>query len=325
MSDNKHNKLGPFSGAAVWSNSKSGLFERCPRKYWYRYLAAHRGWEEPKGSLRYRAYQMRYLIESVPLKMGEMLHYRFRQFFTIVSNRERYRRETITEVTAGFLVDWLRQSQKLTLKDLGGCMKKTQLLDHALGDKTTARELEQWRHQMAALMDAFLDHPEVQWLAKNYQKIIPEVLDSHGFEVDEWLGVPAIVKPDCVVNNGDNYVIYDWKLGYCLSPDRWQGMLYETWLRKKYSIPDDMPVQVKFVYLADGKVDEFTTPPEERELIISVIQDDTQLWTKLLQEANPQIPPQDRFRLRPGEQCFSCAFQMVCPGLALAGREDCHE
>lgn len=97
--------------------------------------------------------------------------------------------------------------------------------------------------------------------------------------------------------------IWDWKTGRIRDDtphqEKIQGSIYMAGFYSKYGVE---PQSIKFVYVKEGKV--------------RSIDPDDDIWQYMLKHAKKLIHAKEtgEFPPDPGEKCYWCGYEMVCPG-----------
>jgi hypothetical protein len=293
-----------------WSYSRRGLFEQCPRAYYYRYYGAKKGTakNEPlKAELCFLK-----SLSNRHLRAGELLHLVIRTYFKRLVGGEEWTADQLVRWATEMYrrdLDFSKEFQRSGASPVGDGRAK--LLAEFYAGRTDAEAL--WNESLNKLCHAlrnFRTHPaleQIRHAARQTSALVEETvrLKEPGFRLKGQIDFAYAVS--------GRATIVDWKIGDSGgSEDSLQLLSYALAAMQKFNCAPDQ-VDLYVAYLGNGEIQPHTVNEYEVNRAKGRIRQDTQRMLTMdwygreaLAEA---FTPCEQRRI-----CETCPYSSVCPG-----------
>jgi hypothetical protein len=284
----------------VWSFSRHGQFEYCPRKYFFTYYNS--SINGPFGEA------VSYLksLQSVPLALGVAVHSAIEKFLVDVKNGNN---PTLEDLHARGRDELTQIVQKMPFQEhffTAGSYSLREWRDATLTAALPKSE-EALNHfyRSPILQSVILSH-------KGYLKQFnPERFVS--FEVGEGIKVRAVI--DLMViwsGNPDNkLLLFDWKTGRASGSHDLQLGVYALWGQRVMKFPASSIVLTPFYLTQNNYTKTVATDVMMREVEKNIVASHANLLTlhRAPLSAFPYAPEKERWK------CTYCQFRNLCAGV----------
>lgn len=279
--------------------------ERCPRQYFFRYLAA-RDWRAPIGSPLRNLWHLRFLTTQ-PMLQGSIVHRSIREILIAAASDHPINPGWLIANAEGSFEATAKWAARHPLHQINPARPK--LIESERGELVSDAEIAAARSSIADQLHAFLECPDVVELIAHIDRILLTFLDAEDFEVSRALGIPTSMKTDAVISEDSVYTIYDWKSGLPRESHRETALAYDLYVRRRLGLVTATSVKVRFLYLKTGEVREHVFNAEERaDKLWQICEEFGDLERETLRAPRGEAA----FPARVCRACRDCPFQFVC-------------
>lgn len=324
-----------FTNEFSWSTSRSRVFSRCLRKYYYRHYGSWGGWEEDappetrdlyllkklhnrhtwRGKLVHEAlaYAVKSLLQGDSIDydvMEEPLLERMRQQFR-TSRSGQYHRDPKRKL--GLLEheydeDRTQQEWKDVSQTVLECVRGFFELD--LVDELKTLPLDHCR-----ALEGDLTNPENRWShlpsdLTSFTHAPLELSRPDRFQVD---ATPVWVRLDLAyVSDTNRLHLVDWKTGRPEPPDPLQMDVYGCYAWDQWDV-DEEAIDLSVVYLPSGERFDRAFTSNRREEALDRIREDVEtMKSRLAEPGDNRAEPDDFPRIDDLDLCRRCRYRRVC-------------
>lgn len=293
----------------IWSFSKRGVLEQCPRKYYYEYYGSNLNTaknDPQKEKLRFLK-----KLQNRHLRTGDILHYIIRWYLKKLQENE------------PLSLDWLLQWAKA---DFQKDISFSQQYDHGT-------PLPDEKYPPTLLLEFYYGQLEAESLYSEAEERLIRALTnfakSQNFaQFREGVTDPSALieesarikndyftlsgKVDIVYRKGDKYVIVDWKTGGSnSSDDSLQMLAYALWAKQKFECALDT-ITLHKVYLEDNTFSTFHVGEKDIARVEARILQDLERMQEADNYGNRGLVEAFTPCAQP-KVCELCQFQEICP------------
>jgi ATP-dependent exoDNAse (exonuclease V) beta subunit len=293
----------------VWSFSKRGMLEQCPRRYYYQYYGSNKNTaknDPQKEKLRFLK-----KLQNRHLRTGDILHYVIRWYLKKLQEGE--------HLSPDWLLQWALNDFRKEVKFSQQYKRGTPLPDEEYPPNLL---LEFYYGQSDAeslcieseerIIKALTNFAKSQNFAQFREGVTdPSALIEESARMNnDYFTLSG--KVDLVYREGDKYVIVDWKTGGSnSSDDSLQMLAYALWAKHKFECPLDT-ITLHRVYLEDNTFSTFHVGEKGIARVEARILQDLERMHEvdnygkqgLVEAFTPCAQP---------KVCKLCQFQEVCP------------
>jgi hypothetical protein len=292
-----------------WSHSRRGVFEACPRRYYWVYYGSWGGWD-PAAPPAARHAWIQKRLTTLPMWIGTLVHEAAEEALTALCRGQPKR--------ADDLVAAIRERARFeVLASASGAAfeapgKPTIFQEHYYREPVEAAAWDDAIDEVSRQVRTLFDDRVYQRLLEVPERLM-EVESLEQVDVD---GVPVWVKLDALVSDGrGGSVIVDWKTGsaHDSAVIAEQLGVYGLYCRIRHRIPPSrlvaMHVNLRLGTREQHRVDDATLEQTRR-----TIRDSAAAMRGLLDDPGRNLASIERFPLLPegAGPCRTCPFRRTC-------------
>jgi len=289
-----------------WSQSRRSTFRECLRRYFYRYYASHRGWENdanPHTALTYRLKQ----ITNLHLLVGSIVHELASEaILRARGGQEPIELDALISAGRGRLNRAWAESQDRASWER---FPKRRIMLHEVyyGSGPSGPLIETIREKLTSSLEGLLRSVSYREAAEAPYIEVKEADRLDSFVLD---GVTIYAQPDLLYRRGSGEVrIVDWKTGGERDGDVRQLRAYALYVRSRVDLESDSITGV-LEYLGEGTRSEAPIPQSLSDEEANSIRDSISMMREYLFDPNLNVAlPKDHFPLRTDlDACRFCEF-----------------
>ena len=272
-----------------WSRSKQSMFDECPRKYFYRYVAYY---NVPFGN---DLKSLKNLIESMynyNFMLGTIVHAAIeRQFDQISRGREVHGSDPALSYIIRTIDEIKNHKKRYIIEALNG---------QSISDQDIIDLGKEAQKQVKIFFSEFFDF---------YKNL--EIIEHEKYSNIELEGHRFYVVPDLVTRSLDGRIyITEWKSNsnYKDAIDPYQMKLYILWALKERLAELDK-LRAEIIFLDIGKSEEYKVSNEDIEKFKEEIVDKSK---KLYECIDCKSSKEEFNKCEKKENCISCGYNQYC-------------
>jgi len=291
-----------------WSVSRDGVFQECPRQYYYQYYGSWGGWEfDAPGQVRNL-----YVLKQLKTRfvwVGQVVHDCIKRSLENISRGiPVLPPEEILSITR----DRMRQDFRSSRSGAYWDNPKTHcgLYEHEYNIDITDEQWRQAADQVDLCLRNFYESETYGELLSLPREDFLEIEQFSKFDLD---GDEVTIKLDCAIRNGDKIIIYDWKTGRSEQVGlSFQMACYAYYAFNKYRVPVKHVVTRRFELLQNEVYEESVSEASLEELL-GYIRGSIKDMKSLLDDPTKNIASEEKFaKVQRREVCYRCNFLKVC-------------
>lgn len=298
-----------------WSMSRRSLLDECARKYYYHYYGAHNGWERSASELAKDAYRLKKLT-NIYLVLGDALHEVAAEGLRRVRSGERMPNAATMEKEVRDKLNHVFLSSKNNRQQFIERPARNPMFHEVYyGYGLSDHRIKEINDRLSVCIPNLLS-------SKSFLEATSPTV-SHISKVDqldsfEWLATKVYAVPDLlyklhVKDEGDRWVIVDWKTGAESDEHMEQVKVYALYAKEKLGIPpEDIVIRVE--YLLTGNYMEALVTPDDLLQTDVLIKESMARMDSLLEDPEQNRPrSMDAFPLKDDTRlCSYCNFYALC-------------
>jgi hypothetical protein len=297
-----------FKNKFNWSVSRDGVFQECPRQYFFQYYGSWGGWEFDAPERIRKLYVLKQL-KNRAMWAGQVVHDCIKRSLDNISRGiPVLPLEEILSITR----DRMRQDFRSSRSGAYWDNPKTNcgLYEHEYQINITD---EQWREsadQVDLCLRNFYQSDTYDELSKLPREDFLEIEQFSKFELD---GDEVTIKLDCAIRDRDKIIIYDWKTGRSEQVGlSFQMACYAYYAFNNYKVPVKHVLTRRFELLKNELYEESVGEASLDELL-GYIRGSIKDMKSLLDDPGKNVASEDRFaKVERREVCYRCNFLKVC-------------
>jgi len=295
-----------------WSATRHGMFESCPRAYFYHYyLALGRA----KDADRVRSFEAKRLrsMTSVPMWVGSCVHDAIEGALKAARAGKPFALDQQSEA----LLDRMRRDYRESRDDLArrrrdyrNCVR---FHEHEYGPVPSPEQWKQAADDAVGMFEAWAKMPYLEELREVTSEQILGIED-----LDSWVfhGVPVWVKIDLAFRDGEGRVhIVDWKTGRKLTPDNPLQMTgYAVYAERRWGTKLES-LAVREIYLRREEPEKWCQiDARSIEAAQERILESIRGMLGVLDDPAVNVAVEEDFPPAPADgKCRRCFFRAICP------------
>jgi hypothetical protein len=297
-----------FRNKFNWSVSRDGVFQECPRQYYFQYYGSWGGWEFDAPARTRNLYVLKQL-KTRWMWVGQVVHDCIKRSLDNISRGiPVLPLDEILSITR----DRMRQDFRSSRSGAYWDNPKTNcgLYEHEYDINITN---EQWREsadQVDVCLRNFYESDTYRELSRLPREDFLEIEQFSRFELD---GDEVTIKLDCATRDGDKIVIYDWKTGRSEQVGlSFQMACYAYYAFYNYKIPVKHVLTRRFELLKNELYEESVGEASLEELL-AYIRGSIKDMKSLLDDRDKNIAREERFaKVERREVCYRCNYLKIC-------------
>jgi hypothetical protein len=297
-----------FKNKFNWSVSRDGVFQECPRQYYFQYYGSWGGWEFDAPDRIRKLYVLKQLRWRA-MWVGQVVHDCIKRSLENISRGIPVL--TLDEILS-ITRDRMRQDFRSSRSGAYWDNPKTNcgLYEHEYNIKTTN---EQWRESadhVDLCLRNFYESETYSELLRLPREDFLEIEQFSKFDLD---GDEVTIKLDCALRDRDKIIIYDWKTGRSEQVGlSFQMACYAYYAFNKYKIPVKHVVTRRFELFKNELYEESVGEASLEELL-GYIRGSIKDMKSLLDDPENNVASEDKFaKVERREVCYRCNFLRVC-------------
>jgi hypothetical protein len=291
-----------------WSKTRDEVFKICLRQYWFAYYGYWNGWLENAPERTRQIYVLRNL-KNRQMWGGEKVHECIQR--SLYNIRRGIKVLPVDEIVSITLDQMRAEFRSSKARNYWKNPKSCALFEHEyeveLNDdqwREVANNVETCLRNFYAsdIYEGLKSHPRDKWL---------EVEEFSSFRLD---GNRINLAIDCVIREGDEIYLYDWKTGKSLSEDvSIQLCCYALYATEKWQVHPESLSIIEY-NLSFDKSNWFSITHGEVENIKGYIKGSIKDMQSLLVDTRNNIPmEEERFsKVEDDQVSLRCNFRKVC-------------
>lgn len=219
-----------------WSRSRHETFRVCRRRYYYRYYASWKGWEEEAPAESRRAYLLKQLT-TLQAELGKSLHRRaFEVGFRASQGLEPPSLETLLQRTRDELNEVVlasRDRRSFVRRPAGTPFLRSVWYGGGLPEE----EVEEVKARLEPVHRRLREHELWGEVGAAGTETVRHLSDPDVVPEDRlrFQGVPVYAEPDLVLEDGEGgWTVVDWKSGRERQGDVLQVAVYGLFVRERW-------------------------------------------------------------------------------------------
>ena len=301
-----------------WSHSRQRTLDACPRRYYWRYYAAHNGWERGAPAVARAAWTLKQLT-TYPMALGTAIHEQARRVASAVRAGRPAPDYGALHDGARAALNGLYRRSRDRAAFLAAPSRHPITEDAYYGREPAPERFEQLRERLGRCLTNLLDQPLWDALAGLPPSAVRLIDTVATVTVD---GVVVYVAPDLVFRTPHGgWVVLDWKTG---APDAdgagAQLAQYALYVRDALGLaPWEGAYEGRVVDLGTGRTTVFRVQSDDLAAARARVAGGVARMRAYLRDAPRNVPlPADAFPLAADRRsCRTCPFRELCaPALA---------
>jgi hypothetical protein len=291
-----------------WSVSRDGLFQECPRKYYFNYYGYWGGWEPGAPERVRRTYELKKLKNRY-LWIGEVVHECISRSLTNLSRGiPILPLDQIRAITR----DRMRQDFRNSKQGLyrANPAVYTGLFEHEYQIPVRREEWKAAADQVDTCLVHFYESPHFEGFKSLRKEDFLEIERFSSFQLE---GTKIQVRLDCAVKVDGATIVWDWKTGTTVpSGFPLQMACYAHYAGLAFSV-DSTQVQTRQYQLLTELVHEQAFSRKSFDELFSYIRGSVADMRGLLDDEDANTATESRFtKVEQAGICLKCNFFRVC-------------
>lgn len=297
-----------FKNKFNWSVSRDGMFQDCPRQYYFQYYGSWGGWELDAPDRIRNLYVLKQLKHRA-MWVGQVVHDCVKRSLENLSRGIPVLPvEEILSITRDRMRQDFRSSRSGAYWDnpRGNCG----LYEHEYQLDVTDQQWRDTADQVETCLKNFYGSETYQRLCELPREDFLEIEQFSRFDLD---GDEVTIKLDCAIRERDSIVIYDWKTGRSEQIGlSFQMACYAYYASNRYRIPVRHVVTRRFELLRN-EIHEERIGEASLDELLGYIRGSVKDMKALLDDPQKNIASEENFaKVEKKEVCYRCNFLKVC-------------
>jgi CRISPR/Cas system-associated exonuclease Cas4 (RecB family) len=297
-----------FKNKFNWSVSRDGVFQNCPRQYYFQYYGSWGGWEYDAPDRIRKLYVLKQL-KGRAMWIGQVVHDCIKRSLDNISRGiPVLPAEEILSITRDRMRQDFRSSRSGAYWD--NPRNSCGLYEHEYNLEVTD---DQWREaadQVDRCLTNFYASETYQQLCALPREDFLEVEQFSKFDLD---GDEVTIKLDCAIRERDSIIIFDWKTGRSEQLGlSFQMACYAYYASNAYRIPVKHVVTRRFE-LWKNEIYEESIGEASLDELLGYIRGSVKDMKSLLDDPQKNVASEENFsKVEKREVCYRCNFMKVC-------------
>ncbi len=299
---------GVFENKFNWSVSRDGVFQECPRRYYFQYYGSWGGWEYDAPDRVRNLYVLKQL-KGRAMWVGQVVHDCIKRSMENISRgiavlptdeilsitRDRMRRDFRSSRAGAY---WQNPKHNCGL------------YEHEYGIDVPDEKWREAADQVDLCLRNFYESDVYEELRKVPPDDFLEIEEFSKFDID---GDQVTIKLDCAVRETDRIVVWDWKTGRSEQLGlSFQMACYAYYASNRYRIPVKHVVTRRFELFHDEVHEESISEGALNELLGYIRGSIKDMKSLLIDPQKNAAREEDFIKVNRREACYRCNFMKVC-------------
>jgi hypothetical protein len=298
----------PFKNRFNWSVSRDGVFQECPRQYYFQYYGSWGGWEFDAPDRIRKLYVLKQL-KSRPMWVGQVVHDCIKRSLENVSRGiPVLPADEILSITRDRMRQDFRSSRSGAYWD--NPRNSCGLYEHEYDIDVSDDEWRESAGQVDRCLRNFYASDTYKSLCALPREDFLEIEQFSSFDLD---GDEVTIKLDCAIRERNSIVIYDWKTGKTEQLGlSFQMACYAYYASNRYRIPVKHVLTRRFELYGD-EIHEASVSEASLDELLGYIRGSIKDMKSLLDDPEKNTASEESFsKVEKREVCYHCNFLKVC-------------